>query len=232
MTDYALYLESGPRRKKTMVHVLDLLGCVATGPTTEAALEATPEAIRAFLDFLHRHGEPVDPEAPFTITVAEHITEGVWLGNGDPSLVFGPDRLPLTPEDGERFIRRLSWMGEDLAALLAGLAPADLEAKPPKGRPIRQILEHILESEASYMAAFGRLEGLPGPGAIVKRRQGTHLEWLAVIRAAEFARLRALTPAERTEMFIHWKQPRTARKVVRRMLEHQWEHLVEIAARL
>lgn len=58
---YALYLESGPRRRKTMVHVLDLLGCIAQGPTTEAALEATSAAIRAYLRFLQRHGEAVKP---------------------------------------------------------------------------------------------------------------------------------------------------------------------------
>ena len=46
MTEYALYLESGPKHKKTMVHVLGLLGCIAQGPTTEAALEAAPQAIR------------------------------------------------------------------------------------------------------------------------------------------------------------------------------------------
>ena len=49
--EYALYLESGPRRRKTMVHVLELLGCIAQGPTTEKALAATPEAIRAYLRF-------------------------------------------------------------------------------------------------------------------------------------------------------------------------------------
>lgn len=30
----------------------------------------------------------------------------------------------------------------------------------------------------------------------------------------------------------HWKYTRTARKVMRRMLEHQWEHLAELEERL
>ena len=76
MTEYALYVESGPRWRKTMVHVLDLLGCVAQGPTTEAALEATPEAIRAYLRFLRRHSEAVEPESAFTTVVAVHVMEG------------------------------------------------------------------------------------------------------------------------------------------------------------
>jgi hypothetical protein len=32
---YALYAESGPQRKKTLVHVLDLLGCVVQADTTD-----------------------------------------------------------------------------------------------------------------------------------------------------------------------------------------------------
>ena len=32
MVEYKLYVESGPKRRKTMVHVFSLLGCVATGP--------------------------------------------------------------------------------------------------------------------------------------------------------------------------------------------------------
>lgn len=99
MKTYDLYLESGPRRRKTMVHVLELLGCVAVGTTTEDALAATPDAIRVFLRFLKRHGEEVDTEARFETRVAEHITEGDWLGNGSPYLVFAPDLVRLDDEE-------------------------------------------------------------------------------------------------------------------------------------
>jgi len=47
MTTYDLYLESGPRRKKTMVYVLDLLGCMANGLTTEEALARAPSTLFA-----------------------------------------------------------------------------------------------------------------------------------------------------------------------------------------
>jgi hypothetical protein len=46
------------------------------------------------------------------------------------------------------------------------------------------------------------------------------------------APLRALTWEERSQSSLHWKYTRAARKVVRRMLEHQWEHLVELMERL
>src|SRR5690349_6262075 len=130
MALYPLYLESGPKRKTTMVHVPDLLGCVATGPTTDEAVARTPEAIRAFLQFLRRHGEDTDPDGEIETRVVEHVTEGQWLGNGSPYIVFACDLEPLTPEDGERFLARLTWMREEMLGLIAGLSDAAWEAKP------------------------------------------------------------------------------------------------------
>lgn len=138
MTTYDLYLESGPRRRKTMVHVLDLLGCVAVGPTTADTLAATPEAIRAYRRFLHRHGERVDPDAPVETRVVEHVTEGAWLGNGSPALVFGPDLEPVTEAESETFLRRFHWLREELAAWTATRTGEQLDALPAGGgRPAR-----------------------------------------------------------------------------------------------
>lgn len=64
MQEYTLYLESGPKQRKTMVHALDLLGCVVRGATTQEALAATPAGIRACLRFLQANGEPVDSSIP------------------------------------------------------------------------------------------------------------------------------------------------------------------------
>jgi len=232
MTVYRLFLESGPRRKKTMVHVLEMLGCIANGPTTEIALEKTPDAIERFLRFRHHHGESVDPNGDIETQIEEHIMEGLWLGNGDPSIVFKPDLVPLGIDEMESLIQRLEWMRLDMFDLVSTLSAEELDQKPEKGRPIRTILEHILGSEYNYMYAFGRPEGLPGSGSIVKKQEGGLLEWMAYVRSVEIERLRSLSEEQRSEPFIHWKYTRTARKVMRRMLEHQWEHLVEIEDRL
>lgn len=228
---YPLYLESGPRYKKTMVHVLDLLGCTVSGSTTAEALQHTPDGIREFLQFLQRHGEDRDPKQEILTEVAEHITEGIWLGNGDPSIVFTPDLLPLSEQELESFIQRLQWMGAEMKALVSDLDEQFLHQKPARGRPIQAILEHLLESEYAYMAAFGRIDDLPAQGSIVQKRTGDLISWIEYVRSFEFERLRALTPEQRSRPFIHWKHTRTARKVLRRMLEHQWEHLLEIRER-
>lgn len=45
-------------------------------------------------------------------------------------------------------------------------------------------------------------------------------------------RLRAITNQERTQMVKHGEKTWTARRALRRMLEHNWEHLLEVSRRL
>jgi predicted RNase H-like HicB family nuclease/uncharacterized damage-inducible protein DinB len=233
MTFYKLYLESGPKRKKTMVHVLDLLGCIATGPTTEEALEKTPEAIREYLRFLQRHGTAIDSDMEVQMEVAEHITEGEWLGNGSYSLVFQPDLEPLTSEELEKYILHLQWSRSEMLALVAGLSEEQLEEKPQsKGRPIRAILEHVFGAEYAYVRTLGKLEGVRGPGSVEQMPKDELLVWMERVRSSEIEKLRSLSLQERSEVFIQGKQTRTARRVMRRMLEHEWEHLLELKERL
>ena len=173
MIQYRLYVESGPKRRKTMVHVLDLLGCIAQGPTTKAALQATPEAIRSFLGFLKQHGEKVDPKEAFTVAVAEHVTEGVWLGYGDPTPGFSPDFQTLSAKDLDTCLRRLAWLREDLAKVVQGLTVKQLAAKPQgSGRAIGEILQHVAESQTAYVGGLvGKVDGLPEALKAVRNSQ-------------------------------------------------------------
>ncbi len=234
MQTYKLYLESGPKKKKTMVHVLDLLGCIAKGPTSDEALNRTPGAIRAYLRFLKRHGEAVDPGNEFETVVAEHVTEGEWwLGSGDPVLVFQPDLEPLTLQDAERYTQRSQWIRAEVLALVRGLIGEQLEAEQnTKDRSIRAMLEHMLESEYFYVTTLGKIDGLPGAGTIVKKQEGDLLDWMSHVRTLEIERIRSLTEEERSQQVVQWKRIWTARKVLRRMLEHEWEHLIELSERL
>ena len=111
--NFELYLESGPRKRTTMVHVLDLLGCIAHEKTTELALGATPKAIRQFLHFLASHGERVDPTQEFTTTVQEHVMVGSWLGYGDPTPGFSRDFEPLSARTLDDGVRKLGWMEQE-----------------------------------------------------------------------------------------------------------------------
>ena len=229
---YHLYLESGPQRKKTMVHVLELPGCVVTGPTTEEAMARTPGIIREYLRLLQQHGEAVDSEEEIQLEVEQHITEGSWLGNGDPALLLPGDLELLTVDLREECLQHSQWIRQEMLDVVQGLSDEQWVEKPTKGRPIRAILEHVFNAEYSYIRGFGKLEGVAGPGSVERKSRDEFLAWMEYVRTREHEKIRALTEVERREQSQHGQQIKTASKVMRRMLEHEWEHLMEIKARL
>jgi len=234
MTEYALYVESGPRRMKTMVHVLDLLGCVAVGATTEEALAATPDAIRAYLGFLRRHGERVGGGTKITTRLAEHVTEGQWLGNGSPSVTFAPELEPIGAAEIERLLRRFHWMREDLAAWAAGRTARQLDAAPAGGgRTARAILLHTVgASVGGYLAsALGSSKGFSKLHAAAERGEVPIPDALLQVEGMAAERVRATTPEERAAVRQRSSGVSTLRRALRRILEHDWEHLAELARR-
>ena len=234
MREYPLYIESGPKHKKTMVHVLDLLGCIAQGPTTEEALQATPESIRLFLGFLQRHGEKVKPVADFTTKIAVHITEGSWIGQGDPASGFEPDFQPLSEADLKMNLQRLEWLQNDFIQLIHELPRKKMSAKPETGRTIQEIAEHVSESHGAYLRYLtGKVDGLSEALKAVREEGPDALPaTLSDLWQITNARLKILTAEERTAKITHGQLIWTSRRCMRRMLEHNWEHLQEIAKRL
>lgn len=232
-TTYDLYLESGPKRRKTMVHVPDLLGCVATGPTTEEALAATPEAIHAFRRFLRRHSDPLDAEAPFETRIAEHVTKGDWLGNGSPYLMFPADWQPTTEAEVETALARFGWLREELAGW-ASLPDEALDAAPAGGgRTARRILLHVLGPTGAYLSSS--LGGAPGFSRLHGQAERGELPLAealdrSVSMVAEL--LRGATPEQRLAVRGEdTRNVRTLRKSLRHLLEHDWEHLAELSRR-
>jgi predicted RNase H-like HicB family nuclease len=232
MITYDLYLESGPRRRKTMVHVLDLLGCVAVGPSTDEAVAATPEAIDGFRRFLHRSGEPIDPVAAFDTRIAEHVTTGSWMGNGSPYFSFGPDLGPITDTEAACFMQRFRSMRETLADWCETQTPADLNAKPTSGRTARAIVLHVLGPTGAYLSAA--LGSAPGFSRIHGAAERGEIDLTAALRQSAVMavdRVQATTPEERASVRELPTGPRTLRKSLRRLLEHEWEHLAELSRR-
>lgn len=226
---YALYLESGPQRRKTLAHVLDLLGCVVQADTTDEAVAAAPDAIRAYLRYLGRHGEEVDPRAPIETEIAEHNTEGMFSGQA----LWPQDLKPLAPAALTRYLRWLEWSRADLLALVKGIDDKTLRAKPPKGRAVRDILLHVLGADKSYVYGLvGPLKTMGDPTNAAERGDLDLRAALHDARAAGIDRLKTLTQAERANIRKAGQSTYSAYRVIRRMLEHEWEHRREIAVRL
>ena len=226
MKTYDLYLDSGPKMKKTMVQVPELTGCIARGDTTEEAIANTPDAIRAFLRFLARHGAEVDADVPFKTRVAEHYTDSGFPAGGMSFLP--PDEKPLSPRDADGLMERLGWIHDGLREMTSGMSARQLGEKPASGRPIARILSHIC-GEGAY------LRGVRGASRIQRLVDKGELdahEALDELLALEKERLASMPSEERKGMIMRGHSPWSARSAVRRMLEHGWEHYVEIADRL
>lgn len=229
MTTYALYLESGPQRKKTLVHVLDLLGCVVQGDTADEAVAVAPDAIGAYRHFLRRHGEKVDADSKIETRIAEHNTEGLFSGQA----IWPPDLKPLPPAVLARYLRWLDWSRADLLALTKQIDDKGLRAKPARGRSLRDILLHVLDADKSYVYALvGPLKAMGEPTNAADRGDLDLRVALKEARAAALDRLKTLTPAERARVRRAGQSTYSAYRVIRRMLEHEWEHRREIATRL
>jgi hypothetical protein len=211
--------------KTTYIHVPALLGCMLNGPTTDAAIEATPGVIRAFLQLMARAGERTDADAVFRTKVAEHAMEpGVFLG----SRFLPSDAAPLPPRETQRLMHRLDTLHQDLRRLAGPIPPKRAAATPAKGRSLIRILAHVC-GEGNY------LRGIPGASRIPKDVEEGKLDpfdALDRLHALELERLRTMGAAERGGVIVRGQSPWSARSAVRRMLEHGWEHYMEIAARL
>jgi len=229
---FELYLESGPQHRKTWVFVPGLPGCIARGPTTEAAIENTRAAILDRVDFLRRHGEPVADPEPIELVVADHVIERKWLGFG--LQFFASDRAPLTEDDVRTQLRWAGWSREEFVAA-ARTQVIPFASKPAQGgRSGAEIVAHVAGAEWGYVSST--LGTLPGYGRAIASIERAGLEpWeaLAAEREAVLARLRTITEDARTRVLEpDGKTPRSARRMLRRMLEHEWEHTLELRARL
>lgn len=230
---FDLYLESGPQHRKTWVSVPSLAGCCTVGPTTEKAIENARTAIRERVAFLGRYGETVPDPEPIELTVAKHVIERSLLGYGQHT--FATDLEPLSPDEATRLLRWAAWSRDELVAA-AVVQKVPLTVKPATGgRSAAAILSHVAGAEWAYVSST--LGTLAGGGAVVAAIESASDDpWaaLAAEREALMERLSGMTPEELARVADRGggRPPRTARRMLRRLLEHEWEHTLELRARL
>ncbi|MBX6342353.1 MAG: DinB family protein, partial [Thermomicrobiaceae bacterium] len=133
----------------------------------------------------------------------------------------------------ERLIRRFRAMRGELAAWAATQSDVRLDAAPTGGgRTARAILLHVLGATGGYLSAA--LGGAPGFSRIQGAAERGELPLAeALLRSGELAeeRVRATTLEERAGVRMLPSGPRSLRKALRRLLEHEWEHLAELSRR-
>jgi uncharacterized damage-inducible protein DinB len=233
---YRVYVEEGSG--KAMAHVAELPGCFTVGTDASRAAAAIPGEIVRFLEWLKSHREPLVPEAYVArpsmadLFVAEVQREGAPLVAGSRAGLFEFDRAQWDDERVERTLRWLGYSRADLLGKIEGLGEAELRAREVmQGRSLWKTLWHVANAEFGYIM---RLDGpLEGVEPVTDAEPGDVRERLEVIRGIFERRVRAWPAGRRGEVVLPtWterpNEPWTLPKVLRRALEHEREHLVEL----
>lgn len=217
-----------------MAHILALPGCIARAPTQTEALHQLPHVIRAYHDWLRRHGEAAPPlDEPVEIAIADMSTGFGPFNPGDAAALFAPDRQPITPDEIDDHLRLMSYSRADLLALVRTRPDQILDWQlDAQSFPIRRLLRHIGNAEEWYVSRIAPPETLPPEWE--HDEDMPVMDFLEMERRTAGARLRQLTEAERSQVFHpqrgtrHPEELWTARKAMRRCLEHEREHTAQI----
>lgn len=221
MARYRVCLEVGSDGT-CMAHVPELVGCFAVGSTREEALERLRRAVTEYLAWLAEHREAPAPSTEsevVEIEVGEEVsTPGSYPRKpGDPIAFFAADRELLSHHELQTTARLLEHARRDLLDFLRDVPDSVLHWQPgPEDWSIAETLLHMAHAEASYIA---RLE---------EESQRSPFPQLAAIRSWAYHRLSRLTETELFRLTTHRGEQWSARKVLRRFLEHDREHTAYI----
>jgi len=179
-------------------------GCNASGTTRDQAIANARKAFRAYRELLEARGVSVEHWKdidPATLAVQDAPPTGLLAG----------DDKPLDEHEVRDFLHQFEASRAALISLVKGLSSDQLEKKPTERMwSVREALEHIMEADIEFLA---KLEKWPdNPFGTL---QATH-------RIA-FQRFSVMEPGDwvdHTVLGRRW----TTRRVMRRLLEHEYEH--------
>jgi predicted RNase H-like HicB family nuclease len=121
-------------------------GCWVFGRTPERALEKVKAAIEEWFEWLKLHGEKIPTEASkFAVEVGEILRVSYNpVEAGKPEPLFWSEVAPIKSKDIARTIRLLGYSRSDLLNLVSSLGNEILDWQPPsKPRTIRNTLKHV-----------------------------------------------------------------------------------------
>jgi predicted RNase H-like HicB family nuclease/uncharacterized damage-inducible protein DinB len=181
-----------------------IMGCNASGKTRDEAIANVRRAFRAYLELLDARGVAVEHWRGLdadTFPIAE-----------SDSPVFPEDKEPIEEHDLRDFLHVFEVQQAALIALAGRLTPDELERKPDEQTwSVREALEHMMTRQAALLS---RLEKWPQDP----------FNTLQAIHRIVFQRFTVMEPAETAGTKVIRGRPWTVRRVMRRILEHEWEH--------
>lgn len=186
-----------------------LPGCVGSGTTRDAAVANARRAFHAYLVLLEARGVAVDHWRgldPERFAVADMPANGMTP----------EDERPLEEHEIRDFLHLFEAQRAALIARVERMSQSELERRPDADTwSVRQTLEHIMTGTLNILS---KLERWPDDG--FASLQATH-------RIA-FQRFTVMEPADTKVTKTVLGRPQNARRVMRRLLEHEYEHYRQV----
>jgi len=185
-----------------------LPGCIASGTSREQAIANARRAFRAYRELLDTRGVSVDHWKdldPDTFAVADY-----------PAAGLAEDARVLEEHETRDFLHQYEASRAALIGLVNGLSPEQLDQQPTATIwSVRQALEHIMTSDVLLLSRIERWPDDP-------------FNTLQAVHRLVFQRLSVMDPAELRRQRVVNGRTWTVRTVMRRLLEHEYEHYGQI----
>jgi len=198
-----------------IAHVPDLPGCFAWDQGRDLAIQAVPDAIDHYVAWAKGHGIRITGlSAP--MQVSEVIRAWEFEDKNIVQAFFATDRPPVHSEELREYQLLLDATLRDLAVVLEGLSPEDMEHSfIGEQWPISGVVAHIARAEWWY---FDRL-GLAFPRGQLPEDP---IEAVMTVHQHTLDSLDDLV--ERSGVLTVGGETWSARKVLRRTLWHRRDH--------
>jgi predicted RNase H-like HicB family nuclease len=181
-----------------------IMGCNASGKTREEAIANSRRAFRAYLELLDARGVSVEHWKGLD-------ADRFPVAESDGPL-FPEDQLPLEEHDLRDFLHVFEAQHAALIALAGSISAEELERAPDADTwSVRAALEHMVATQATLL---GRLEKWPDDP----------FNTVQAIHRVVFQRFTVMEPNDTKGVKVISGRPWTVRRVMRRILEHEWEH--------
>jgi len=231
---WSVNLEHGERW--WYAHVVELPGCFTREDDREEALTALPEAISRHLDYLRSKGVKREWTAS-GLHVVEEVDGIPELGEaGGAVALFRSDGVPVSGEEFRHFLELMRWNREELMSIVEPLSERARTARSlPDKWTINETLSHIANAEEWYVSRLGlkaqreyeafteALKPDEKRQAILDRLDTTRR---GVYHALDVSFERGVPRVfKRSAYTKHPEERWTFRKVLRRFVEHEREHI-------
>jgi predicted RNase H-like HicB family nuclease len=182
-----------------------VMGCNASGKTQDEAIANVRRAFRQFVELLEERGVSVEHWKGMD---PDRFPVASW--DGPP--LYPEDQKPLEEHEVRDFLHVFEAQQAALIALVQNMSADEIERAPDQDTwSVRQALEHMMTTQAALLSRMERWPDDP-------------FNTLQAIHRLVFQRFTVMDAKDAGGVKTVMGRPWTVRRVMRRLLEHEFEH--------